>query len=134
MAAEFNESNNVSDKTLSAADAPHLSCGVEFLTDFWEEKYLREYVKNGGSKIKFITGRPGSGKTHFLRLMTSLAAKENYKTVWFSAKDVWMHDFKEVYVEILHQSDLSGCLELLACQVIRDMGFDREEKIGRAHV
>lgn len=127
MAAEFNESNNVSDKTLSAADAPHLSCGVEFLTDFWEEKYLREYVKNGGSKIKFITGRPGSGKTHFLRLMTSLAAKENYKTVWFSAKDVWMHDFKEVYVEILHQSDLSGCLELLASQVIRDMGFDREE-------
>ena len=43
-----------------------LLCGVEFLTDFWQEKYFQEYIRDGGSKIKFITGRPGSGKTHFL--------------------------------------------------------------------
>lgn len=63
-----------------SADAP-LSCGIEFLTDFWKEKYLQEYIKNGGSKIKFITGRPCNGKTYFLGLMTSIATKENYKTV-----------------------------------------------------
>lgn len=39
-----------------------LLCGVEFLTDFWQEKYFQEYIRDGGSKIKFITGRPGSGK------------------------------------------------------------------------
>ena len=103
MAAEFNESNNVSDKTLSAADAPHLSCGVEFLTDFWEEKYLREYVKNGGSKIKFITGRPGSGKTHSLRLMTSLAAKENYKTMCgctILRKSMWRFSTSRIYLAV----------------------------------
>ena len=26
-------------------------CGVSFLTEFWQEKYLQEYIKNGGSKI-----------------------------------------------------------------------------------
>lgn len=124
MISEFNEITG--ETVCDCADVP-LSCGINFLTDFWREKYLQEYIKNGGSKIKFITGRPGSGKTHFLRLMTSIAAQENYKTVWFSAKDVWMNDFKEVYVEIFHQSDLLDCLEALSRQVVRDMGFDCQE-------
>ena len=50
-------------------------CGVSFLTEFWQEKYLQEYIKNGGSKIKFVTGRQGSGKTHFLGLMTAAAKR-----------------------------------------------------------
>lgn len=123
MMSEFGE-NMDQEGVVSDCLETTLSCGIEFLTDFWEEKYLREYIKNGGSKIKFITGRIGSGKTHFLHLMTSIAAKENYKTVWFSAKNVWMHDFKEVYVEIFHQSGLLDCLEILSRQVIKDMGFD----------
>ena len=86
-------------KEFSSSGLP--DCGISFLTDFWKEKYLQEYIKNGGSKIKFVTGRKGSGKTHFLRLTAALAKVENYKTVHFSAKDVWMHDFREIYVEIL---------------------------------
>ena len=74
-------------------------CGVSFLTEFWQEKYLQEYIKNGGSKIKFVTGRQGSGKTHFLGLMTAAAKKENYKTARFSAKEIWLHDFKDIYFE-----------------------------------
>ena len=104
-----------------------LTCGIEFLTDFWKEKYLREYIKNGGSKIKFITGRSGSGKTHFLRLMSAIARKEMYKVVRFSAKDIWMHDFKEIYVEIFHQCDILGCLEAVSRNLIREMGFDAGE-------
>lgn len=114
MMSEFNE-------------AQSLTCGIGFLTDFWKEKYLQEYVKNGGSKIKFITGRLGSGKTHFLRLMTAIAQEENYKTVSFSAKDIWMHDFKEIYVEIFRQCNLLACLETISRQVIQDMGFDVKE-------
>lgn len=100
------------------------TCGIRFLTDFWEEKYLQEYIRNGGSKIKFVTGRPGSGKTHFLQLMTDIAREENYKTVQFSAREVWMHDFKEIYVEIFHQCDLLECLEEISHKLIREMGFD----------
>ena len=104
-----------------------LTCGIRFLTDFWKEKYLQEYIRNGGSKIKFVTGRTGSGKTHFLRLMTNVARKEDYKTICFSAKDVWMHDFKEIYVEIFHQCDIFKCLEAVSHQLIQNMGFDHHD-------
>ncbi len=98
-------------------------CGISFLADFWQEKYLREYIRNGGSKIKFVTGRQGSGKTHFLKLMTAVAREEAYKTAQFSAKDIWLHDFKDIYVEILKQCDIMGCLEAVSHQLIEQMGF-----------
>lgn len=101
--------------------------GIHFLTDFWEKKYLREYIRDGGSKIKFVTGRQGSGKTYFLQLMTKLARQENYKTVRFSARDVWMHDFREIYIEIFHQCDILDCLEAVSHHLIREMGFDAQE-------
>ena len=109
-------------KEFSSAGLP--DCGIQFLTDFWKEKYLQEYIKNGGSKIKFVTGRKGSGKTHFLRLTAALAKVENYKTVHFSAKDVWMHDFREIYVEIFRQCGIFDCLEAVSRHLIREMGFD----------
>ncbi len=98
--------------------------GIDFLTDFWREKYLREYIRGGGSKIKFVTGRKGSGKTYFLNAMTAIAKEENYKTVQFSARDVWMHDFREIYIEILHQCDIMDCLESVSRYLIREMGYD----------
>lgn len=107
--------------------ARELTCGIDFLTDFWQEKYLQEYIKNGGSKIKFITGRKGSGKSHFLRLMTGIAQKENYKTVQFSAKNIWMHDFREIYMEIFRQCDIMECLEKISLTLIQKMGFDYHE-------
>lgn len=107
--------------------AERLTDGIGFLADFWREKYLQEYIRNGGSKIKFVTGRTGSGKTHFLRLMMAVAREEHYKTVWFSAKDIWMHDFKEIYVEIFHQCDLLSCLEAASGSLIREMGYDPQD-------
>ncbi|MCC8101765.1 MAG: ATP-binding protein [Clostridiales bacterium] len=103
------------------------TAGISFLTDFWQKQYLQEYIRDGGSKIKFVTGRPGSGKTHFLRLMTGLAKEENYKTVSFSAKDIWMHDFRDIYVEIISQCDIMDCLTAASQNVIREMGYDPAE-------
>lgn len=108
----------------SCLPASQLTCGISFLTDFWREKYLREYIRNGGSKMKFVTGRSGSGKTHFLRLMASIAREENYKTIQFSAKDVWMHDFKEIYAEIFTQCDILKCLKGVSRHLMQEMGFD----------
>lgn len=115
--------NDLCSEMQSQLPVEELACGINFLTDFWREKYLQEYIRNGGSKIKFVTGRSGSGKTHFLRLMNVIAQKENYKTVCFSAKDVWMHDFKEIYVEIFQQCDILKCLEAVSRNVIQEMGF-----------
>ena len=121
--SEFNDSSDMIE-LYNSLPVELLTCGIQFLTDFWREKYLREYIKNGGSKIKFVTGRSGSGKTHFLRLMTYISQKENYKTVHFSAKNVWMHDFKEIYVEIFKQCDILKCLEGVSRHLIQEMGFD----------
>lgn len=118
----------LSENTLSvlpgSLSSDSLTCGIQFLTDFWKEKYLQEYIRNGGSKIKFVTGRAGSGKTHFLHLISSIAEKENYKTVSFSAREIWMHDFRELYLEILRQCDLMECLVQASHYLIQEMGFD----------
>ncbi|WP_285825809.1 BREX system ATP-binding domain-containing protein [Schaedlerella arabinosiphila] len=135
MNLDFSDKNNTvpfpqseNSQTASALDsARQLTCGIDFLTDFWKEKYLQEYIKNGGSKIKFITGRTGSGKSHFLRLMTAIAQNEHYKTVQFSAKNIWMHDFKELYKEIFLQCGIMECLEGISRHLIREMGYDPDE-------
>ena len=69
---------------------------MEVLTQFWTEKYLEEYIKEGGSKIKFVTGRPGSGKTHLLREVACQARERGYKGVAFSGREVWLHGFIEI--------------------------------------
>lgn len=101
--------------------------GIDFLVDFWEEKYLREFVGNGGSKIKFVTGRKGSGKTFFLNLLEKAGKENGYKVVRFSAEDIWLHDFKEVYMEILSQSDLEASLSGCADEIVRQMGYDPDQ-------
>lgn len=101
--------------------------GIHFLTDFWQTKYLQEYIRDGGSKIKFVSGRKGSGKTYFLNMMAAIAQLEKYKTVQFSARDIWMHDFREIYIEVFRQCDILDCLEAVGKYLIREMGFDDQE-------
>ncbi len=101
--------------------------GIRFLTDFWKEKYLDEYIREGGSKMKFVTGRVGSGKTHFLQQVAADASSCGYKTVQFSARQIWMHDFRDIYIEILHQCDLMECLEKVSHHLIREMGYDASD-------
>ncbi len=101
--------------------------GIRFLSDFWEEKYLREYIHDGGSKIKFVTGRNGSGKSYFLKEMAAVAKQEGYKTACFSARDIWLHDFRDIYIEILRQCDIMDCLAAVSRRLIQELGFDETE-------
>lgn len=124
----------LSKKLLSAGKAPddilllrQLSAGINFITDFWQEHYLEEYIREGGSKIKFVTGRPGSGKTHLLNYISMTAWEEGYVTAGFSARDIWIHDFKDIYIEVLRQSDIQECLRRCSIQIIKNLGFASEE-------
>lgn len=112
---------------LETDNRERLACGIEYLTEFWREKYFREYIREGGSKIKFVTGRPGSGKSFLLGVMEDIARKENYIVASFSAKTIWLHDFKEIYVEILKQCDIMQCLKGCASKIISSMGIDEAE-------
>lgn len=104
-----------------------LSVGMDFITDFWNEKYLKEYIFEGGSKIKFVTGGRGSGKTHFVQLFTLQAKKQNYITVNFSANQVWIHDFKEIYVQIINSVDILDLLSKCCEKIIEELGFGDEQ-------
>ena len=97
---------------------------LSFLLDFWNENYLKEYINLGGSKIKFLTGRKGSGKTFALHQLSRTAEEQGYIPVSFSAKDVWLYDFKEIYLEILRQADIEQRLKECGNQLIEDMGYD----------
>ncbi len=101
-----------------------ITAGLDSLGDFWEKLYLSYYVPAGGSKIKFITGNPGSGKTHFAEWMRRRAEQDGYRTVVFSAKEIWLHDFREIYLTIIRQIDLELMLKGCADSVVREMGYD----------
>ena len=98
--------------------------GLDSLTDFLRDQYLRDYIPLGGSKIKFATGRPGCGKTHFAQVMLEQAKALGYLTVSFSAKGVWLHDFREIYLQILGQCDIERVLRDCADQITRELGYD----------
>lgn len=104
-----------------------ISGAVTPLRDFLTNQYLASYIREGGSKIKFLTGCRGSGKTHFSRLIMAEAEDLQYVTVRFSAGKVWLHDFREIYLEILRQCDISRILQECAHQIIRAMGYDPGE-------
>lgn len=101
--------------------------GMDFLLDFWCEKYLAEYVGEGGSKIKFVTGRAGSGKSFFLEKLSEKAECLGYVTVSFTARDIWLHDFRSIYYEILRQCDILRCISGCAREIVCRMGFSPED-------
>ncbi|MDR1137509.1 MAG: hypothetical protein LBK91_04220, partial [Synergistaceae bacterium] len=104
-----------------------LSVGADFITDFWLEQYLDAYISLGGSKIKFLTGSPGSGKSHCLGLFLAEAADRRYRTVALSARSSWIHDFKEIYARALASVDFQLCLKRCADNAIVEMGYRPED-------
>lgn len=101
-----------------------LSVGIDFILDFWKDNYLASYISLGGSKIKFITGRNGSGKTHFLQLLSVEADKMKYIPITLSAKEVWLHDFKEIYTTVLKEINFLERLKHIGYEVVRQLGYD----------
>ena len=100
------------------------SVGTDHILGFLEEHYLKSYIMEGGSKIKMLTGRRGAGKTHVSGIILERAAALNYLTVHFSAKDVWLHDFQTVFLEIMHQCGIEEIIKGCADQIIRNLGYD----------
>lgn len=104
-----------------------ISGGSDYIMDFWKEKYLANYLALGGSKIKFLTGRTGSGKTHFLEILAMEAEGMGYISVSLSARELWIHDFKDIYTAILRQVNLLERLQRCSDEVIRQLGYSPDD-------
>jgi len=105
-----------------------LTVGIDFLTEFWKENYLSQYIPHGGSRIQFLTGRKGCGKTHLIEYFVNQSG--NYKTVSFSARKIWINDFKEIFFEVLRQCDLEECLRRCGETIVTELGFSPDEYSG----
>ncbi len=101
-----------------------IDSGVGFINDFWEKHYLKEYIKAGGSKIKFVTGNKGSGKSYLMNHYSDVAKQHDYLIVSFSARDIWLNDFKFIFLEILRQCNLNDLMEKCAKKIILELGYD----------
>lgn len=115
--------NSLIDSSLNQKNF-NVDSGVGFINNFWEKHYLKEYIKAGGSKIKFVTGSKGSGKSYLLTHFSELAKRNGYLTVSFSANEIWLNDFKFIFLEILRQCDLDHLMEKCAEKIVTELGYD----------
>ena len=100
--------------------------GLRFLLDFIQKEYLEEFIAAGGSKIKFFTGKEGSGKSYALKMIAQ-DGKENYQVCSFSANNVYLNDFSLVYAEIIRSIDLLACLKDCAKQIALQVSVNAKD-------
>ena len=101
--------------------------GISVLTEFWKKLYLLEYIKEGGSKIKFVTGQERSGKTFFVEELTSIAKECNYLTVCLTAKETWLNNFNDFYVSIFNNAEVEDLIKRASTLIIKEMGYNPED-------
>ncbi len=104
---------------------PFFTVGRENWLRFIEDD-LDNYIAEGGSKVRFISGDYGDGKTHFMSVIRHLAVEKGFGVAFVVlTREVPIHKFEAVYQAIIRQLDgpfegtgirsmLSGWLESLS--------------------
>ncbi len=65
---------------------------------------LDEYIAHGGSKVRFINGDYGDGKTHFMSLIQHFARESGYAVSFVVlTREIPLHRFEKVYQELIRQ-------------------------------
>ncbi|MDF9408343.1 ATP-binding protein [Pelotomaculum isophthalicicum JI] len=95
----------------------------EGIWNFWRDHYLNDYIACGGSKVKFLTGKPGSGKTHALLLMLEEARRLGYVTFFTSARRVRLNKFDSIYQTVLDTVDAETLVTAYCDRVIGNLGY-----------
>lgn len=87
---------------------------------FWRQWYLKGFVDCGASKVKFIKGRPGSGKTHLLRHLEGMTKQDNYVAVRIDARETRLMAIDELYQAIASHVPWEELIDGCALNVIRE--------------
>jgi len=68
------------------------------------EDDLEHYIGKGGSKVRFINGDYGDGKTHFMSVVKHMAIKKGFAVSFVVlSREVPIHKFETVYQNIVNQ-------------------------------
>lgn len=112
---------------------PLFTVGRKNWLDFIEDD-LDHYIGRGGTKVRFISGDYGDGKTHFMSLIRHLAMAKDFAVSFVVlTREVPIHKFETVYQTIVRQlkGNFSGIgirqlladwLDMLAKTIIRGEG------------
>lgn len=84
------------------------------LMAFWEREYLSGYVGQGGSSVKWLRGREGSGKSRLLDQVVSCARDAGYMTAKAQAGSGSLGRFDDLYREMMGQTPLDALAQGIA--------------------
>lgn len=89
----------------------------------WRDYYLGDYIACGGSKVKFLTGKPGSGKTHTLLLTLEEARRLGYITFFANARQLRLNKFDSLYQAVLDAVDVENLVTAYCNALIGHLGY-----------
>lgn len=117
---------------LDRALLAEMTLGEEHWLDRFKEHYLYNYLAQGGSKVKVLVGRAGSGKTHLLRCVEQDARDLGYEVVYLSAPEMGkrLNDLPNLYRVMVEKIDKEKIIKGLCCRVARDLGYYQEHYDG----
>ncbi|KJS16350.1 MAG: hypothetical protein VR69_09150 [Peptococcaceae bacterium BRH_c4b] len=95
----------------------------EGIWNSWRDYYLDDYIACGGSKVKFLIGKPGSGKTHALLLMLEDARRLGYITFFADARQVRLNKFDSIYQAVLDAVDVEALVTAYCNTVVDGLGY-----------
>lgn len=98
-----------------------ITAGTEVLLDLLVERYLRGYIHFGGSKVKFIVGKEGAGKTHHLRYAQSSAIANGYYPVQIDTHNTKLQRIDDLYRQIAENVDWPVLLRNYCVRVAEDI-------------
>lgn len=101
-----------------------LTVGLDKISSFIKDEYFASYIKQGGSKIKFVTGKKGAGKTHLLHLLSFDAQKEGLLTVSLDAKNFLLSDITNLYTAVLEALPFEDLINKATENLTESLGYD----------
>lgn len=113
-----------------------MTVGREVWLDRFREHYLGNYIPEGGSKVKVLVGKEGSGKSHLLRCVAEDARKLNYLTVLLSARDASrkLSDVVSLYKVVAAQVDREELLRGICRRVAEGLAYGENEYDGSGSI
>lgn len=95
----------------------------EGIWDFWRSHYLEDYIAGSGSKVKFLIGKRGSGKTHALLLLLEEARQLGYVTIYADTQQVRLNKFDSIYQAVLDAVDLEVLVADYCSTLVESLGY-----------